>query len=391
MNDQTTPYIDAEYIPKVLIVDDVQWNIQVIANILAEGNYDIFFADNGYTALQLAATKEIDMMLLDIMMPDFDGFEVCAQLKSDPLTKDIPVIFITAKASSNDIIQAFQVGGQDYITKPFNRYELLARVKTHTDLRIKSKGIIAANKLLEEKVEARTMQLQQANKRLLELDGAKNDFLTLINHELRTPLNSISGYIQLMKKKLVDTELQKFAEKITTANNELLRITEISLLFTAIKADNYTLYNTKIDVAELCDMVRTYFEGKETTNKIQFKVQVNKNIIITTDSNLLYKALVLIVENFGNQSSENNEITLMVEKTATQVIIGISDLKTQFSEKSIKIFSEIFITENIDHHSKGIGLELATAKLIINLLGGEIKIANNEKNGVAITLTLKAE
>lgn len=118
----------------LLIVDDVSENIQVAMNILKEGNYQFSFALNGEKALSLVEENDFDLILLDIMMPGLNGFEVCSRLKRNPMTTDIPVIFLTAKIDIDSISQGFKLGAVDYITKPFHAEELIARVKNHLDL-----------------------------------------------------------------------------------------------------------------------------------------------------------------------------------------------------------------------------------------------------------------
>ncbi len=125
-------YCDHEY--KILIVDDVANNIQVIMNTLKEEGYNFSFATNGKQALELAKLNHFDLILLDIMMPGIDGFEVCKQMKENPKLKDIPIIFLSAKSDIDSIKQGFQAGGVDYIAKPFHADELLSRVKNHLEL-----------------------------------------------------------------------------------------------------------------------------------------------------------------------------------------------------------------------------------------------------------------
>ncbi len=119
----------------ILIVDDNPENRQVLGSLLLEVGYEVGAAPDGYKALEFIENEEPDLILLDVMMPGMDGFEVCEKLKSNMLTKHIPVIFLTAKTSTEDIVRGFNVGGVDYISKPFNSEELLARVKTHLELR----------------------------------------------------------------------------------------------------------------------------------------------------------------------------------------------------------------------------------------------------------------
>jgi len=119
---------------KILVVEDHPVNRKLLENML-EKTYEIVTADNGADALEICTNECIDLVLLDIIMPEMDGFEVCERIKADLNTKHIPVIFLTAKTETKDIVQGFDVGGVDYVTKPFKKVELLARVKTHIELK----------------------------------------------------------------------------------------------------------------------------------------------------------------------------------------------------------------------------------------------------------------
>ncbi len=160
---------------RVLIVDDTLQNIQVLGTVLREEQYQINVAQNGLQALELVAKVEPDLILLDIMMPELDGFETCKRLKADEKTRDIPIIFLTAKAETDDIVSGFELGAVDYVTKPFNPTELLARVKTHLTMQRLRRELKAYNEQLEHMVAERTAELQKAHRELQvkvrELDG----------------------------------------------------------------------------------------------------------------------------------------------------------------------------------------------------------------------------
>jgi len=138
-------------IPLVLIVDDVVKNLQVLGNILGKEKYRVAAANNGEKAIIVADSSSPDLILLDIMMPGINGYETCRRLKENPKTKEIPVIFLTAKNELDDIVKGFEIGAVDYVTKPFNSVELLARVKTHLELKI-SRDMLRAKKELLEKL-----------------------------------------------------------------------------------------------------------------------------------------------------------------------------------------------------------------------------------------------
>ena len=125
----------------ILIVDDTEQNLEVLGNLLSENNYDLAIATNGIEAIESINTTIPDLVLLDVMMPEIDGFETCKRIKQQERTKDLPIIFLTAKVETEDIIRGFHVGGIDYITKPFRKEELLARVDTHVKLRKTQKAL----------------------------------------------------------------------------------------------------------------------------------------------------------------------------------------------------------------------------------------------------------
>ena len=144
---------------RILIVDDTPRNIQVLGTILKEQGYQINVAQNGLQALDVVTKVTPDIILLDVMMPELDGFETCKRLKEDPNTAEIPVIFLTAKVETDDVVHGFELGAVDYITKPFNPTELLVRVDTHLTL-------YKLKRNLEQLVEERTEELQYAHAQL---------------------------------------------------------------------------------------------------------------------------------------------------------------------------------------------------------------------------------
>ncbi|MDM8565297.1 hybrid sensor histidine kinase/response regulator [Candidatus Halobeggiatoa sp. HSG11] len=168
----------------ILIVDDNPENLALLGNILTKKDYILGFASNGTTALNIAHKKCPDLVLLDVMMPDVDGFEVCKQLKQDTMLADIPIIFLTAKTEKDDVIAGLKLGAVDYVTKPFNEMELLTRVNTH-------------------------LELQATKKELRESLATKDKFFSIVAHDLN---NAFSGLIGLTSA-LTDNNIQHTAER----------------------------------------------------------------------------------------------------------------------------------------------------------------------------------
>ena len=190
----------------VFIVDDHPENIRVLGNILRNQGYKLAIAADGLLALQMINQKPPDLILLDVMMPEMDGYEVCEKIKSNSKTKDIPVIFLTAKGELEDKIKGFQVGGADYITKPFEATEILARVQTHLKLKKATDYIRNENDRLEVLLEERTKDLIKS-----ERQAAFAQFMQGIIHNLRGPISAIMGRASLIQinKHDVDMSLQE--------------------------------------------------------------------------------------------------------------------------------------------------------------------------------------
>jgi diguanylate cyclase (GGDEF)-like protein len=160
----------------ILIVDDVPKNIQVAASILKENGYQMAFAQDGHTALAQIDSKRFDLILLDIMMPQMDGFEVCRRIKANPENREIPIIFLTAKDDTDSIVSGFELGAVDYLTKPFNGAELQARVKTQLDLYRSKKALIETNARLSKEIAERIKAEQ-------ELERSKEKYRILSIHD----------------------------------------------------------------------------------------------------------------------------------------------------------------------------------------------------------------
>ena len=177
---------------RLLIVDDTPQNLQVLGGILREQGYKLSVAQSGVQALEVARRVLPDLILLDVMMPEMDGFEVCRQLKADPAMAEIPVIFLTAKTEAEDVVRGFELGAVDYVGKPFNPPELLQRVQTHLELALLRRD-------LERQVEEKTSQLLQAQR--LESMG---QLAAGIAHEVNSPMQFIGNNTDFLSQAFAD-------------------------------------------------------------------------------------------------------------------------------------------------------------------------------------------
>ncbi len=186
---------------QILIVDDVMDNIQVAMNILKEDNYDFAFARDGEEALRLAEEENFDLILLDIMMPGIDGFEVCKRLKLSPETSSVPVIFLTAKTDVDSISEGFKIGAVDYVTKPFHPNELLARVKTHLKLSTATRLLAQHNIEMQVKVDKEHRRLnQEIEQTQIEVIRMLTSIMESFSDETGAHIRRVASYSRLLAK-----------------------------------------------------------------------------------------------------------------------------------------------------------------------------------------------
>lgn len=196
--------------PLILLVDDMPRNLKILAGILQKEGYHIAVADSGKKALDMVEKRQPDLILLDIMMPEMDGYEVCQRLKQSLNHKDIPVIFLTALADIKNIVLGFEAGAVDYVTKPFNISELLSRVTNH-------------------------LKLRQAQKQVVELEQ-KNAVLAMAvtaSHELNQPLTVLAGNFELFRTSLTGIDLnEKQINYLSRIQNAILQVKDLLNKFT---------------------------------------------------------------------------------------------------------------------------------------------------------------
>ena len=376
---------------KILIVDDISKNIQILGNILAQKNYSIAYAQSGAEALKICEAQRFDLILLDIMMPGIDGYEVCIQLKENPKTKDIPIIFLTAKADMESIVKGFDVGGQEYITKPFNSAELLARVQTHLLLRKQKLELKHMNNHLEDLVAERTIQLEKANIKLGELDQAKSNFLALISHEIRTPLNGIIGLTQLLEQTNIDTSQKEYLNYLTEVSSRLVKFSDIAMLITRLKTDKYDPDILPVSLHHLIETSINKFREQLPHSNIQIQYEKHdKQILVMADSELLVIGFAMLMENVDRFAGAHATLQIIIEEMETKIGIQFVDNGPGFTNDALNHIFQLFSSGDIMHH-EGSGLSLAALKLICDIQKGEISVKNNDEGGAKVSLTFMRE
>lgn len=384
---------------EVLIVDDIPSNLNFLSEVLHLEGIGVLLATSGMDAIEIAQYKHPDLILLDIAMPLMDGYEVCAKLKANEETRDIPVIYLTARTEPEDILKGFETGAVDYILKPFNATELIARVKTHLELRAKTEALKSVNVHLEEQVKLRTAEITEANRNLTEtnsklaraydeltnLDKAKDEFIRHINHELRTPLQGIHGFTLILEDIVESPEQKEYLQSINSLVKRLVKLSEISLLFTEIKAKNYKItlkpLSLKHSISQILETFRDEADRIFVLNELS-----DSHMFIKADQRLMKTCLELVVDNALKYTPEDGKVTIRTFNDEELTGIEILDEGPGFTTKALESLYELFSADNLKYHSHGFGIGLATAKVILDTMSGKLDISNLPDKGAAVRM-----
>ncbi len=377
---------------KILAVDDNIKNIQVVGSILKESNYLVGFAFDGKQALQLLDNSpDYDLVLLDVNMPGLNGYETCKKIRENSALKDIPVIFLTALSDTKDLINGFDAGGQDYITKPFNSQELLVRVQTHLELKYNKEQLKKANILLEQKVAERTEQLlkaneelRKANKELESLDGVKADFLKIISHEINTPLNGIIGFTDILKEELVGHEFYNLLEYLDRSAKRLEKFSQLSLLVTEFRTKKRTISRKMVEILPIFNEVAQIFENELKAKNLCLQTKFDVEYLYTEPS-LIELCLERMLKNAIRYSIPETTISVSVLNKNDCVQVTIADEGTGFPTKILENPFRLF-NIGVEHLDEDKGISLVLIKLVMDAHGGKIEISNNENGGAKVCL-----
>ncbi|MEI6561930.1 MAG: hybrid sensor histidine kinase/response regulator [Verrucomicrobiota bacterium] len=383
--------------PDILVVDDTPANLELLTEMLKTYGYKVRPVTGGVQALQAAKSAPPDLILLDINMPEMNGYEVCKRLKADDSLKGIPVLFISALADTADKVTAFQCGGLDYITKPFWTDEVLARVKTHLHLRQLQLEVEGNNARLEETVRIRTReiteardQLAEANERLAILDKAKSDFLSLISHELRTPLNGLFGITDLILNECRSVpSIEAICGHFNSSRDKILTIVADSLLLTQIdvEAERFAQAPTSLSLALLNAKERSLEFAKSYNVDIGPFPILSESVI--GEPELLSKALEALLETGVRFSKPGSVINLAISTSEAGVTLTIETTGRLIPEKLIPQFFDVLTIGEAIVPGGDLGLRPAVAERIISLFGGSVAVENLDPNGIRLNVRLK--
>ena len=353
----------------VLIVDDNPENLGVLGDIVAGNGYIPGFASNGATALATVKNKHPDLILLDIMMPDMDGFEVCQQLKQDATLADIPIIFLTAKTEKEDVIAGLKLGAVDYVTKPFNPEELLTRVNTHLKLQ-------AAKEELRE-------ALVEKEKAL----ATKDKLFSIIGHDLGNIFNGLQGLAELLVSgketqfnvKTREDSLQILMQEARNGYDLLTNLLNWSRSQTGrLQTNPTTIFLRYLMVRNVeIQHEKAYRKG------IDLVTDVDEKLSAFADVNMLDTVLRNLISNAIKFTQESGTVRIIAEQIEDNLVeISVSDTGVGIKSEDIdKLFQVNIIRTAGTSGEKGNGLGLVLCQELVEQCGGTIGVESEVGKG----------
>lgn len=376
---------------KILIVDDNPKNLQVLGNLLVKKQYNVEYALSGNEALEWVKSEQFDLILLDIMMPGMDGYEVCETIRKDKQYKDIPIIFLTAKTDKESVIKGFELNAQDYVSKPFDTAELLARINTHLELKNSRDKLKDVNRWLEQRVDEKTRALQESNKKLEEalkelqnLDKMKSYFLNMTSTEIRTPLTGIIGTLHVLKNQEASYALKNLIDLLEKSVSRLENFANKAILTTELSSKTYEFKPVEVDVAEIVSF--SVLELNEILAQRNITIENDfEEIKIIGDKDLIFKALLFLIRSAAAGSDEQAKIEISLKKDARGKVLKILDYGKGLSNETIESIHSPY-RFNEEEFNDNNELSLYIVKLIMDYHKGELNIYNNENAGTCVEL-----
>lgn len=382
---------------KILVVDDIQDNLDLMVEVLEDGPWTIVTVRDAAGALQQAAEERFDLFLLDVQMPEMNGFELCRRLRRDPDTRNVPVIFVTAERTSTaSVIEGLDAGGFDYITKPFDQAELLARVRVMLRLRTAEKGLLAVQALLDEQnqqLSAMNATLEKAGEEALAATRAKSEFLASMSHELRTPLNSIIGFSDLMisdSKQPPGERQAKRLEKISRNGRQLLALINDILDLSKIEADRMTLTLAPVDVMavarECVDLARPLLQEKP----VRLEARIPAEMDTWEGDEIRLRQIITNLLSNAIKFTDSGSVTLKLGGTDENVCISVSDTGIGIAPEHLPyVFEPFHQADSCSvRRAGGTGLGLPISRQLCRLMGGTIDVRSEPGVGSTFEVML---
>ena len=362
--------------PNILMVDDTPANLILLSDMLKGRGYTVRAAVSGKLALLAARSTPPDLILLDISMPEMNGYEVCRHLKEDERLKDIPVVFLSALNETLDIVNAFAVGGVDYIAKPFQLAEVEARVDTHLELRRQKR------------------HLQDALDELREVEALRDSLVHMIVHDLRSPLTGIYAYLELIKETAagaLTAKLRVYVDDALNSTRQMIGIVSDILDTSRLEAGQLKPALEYFELEGAVDESIAGLAALSGTRKIRF-VRSERPAIVRADKGLVLRVIQNLLANALKFTPADGVIGVSVTDAGDSLRLSFSDngpgIAPEYRERIFKKFAQVELPAGRQKDSSGLGL--AFCRLAVEAHGGRIGVESEEGKGSTFWFELPA-
>lgn len=355
--------------PYILAVDDEQLNLELLRFILERNQYEFVGTSDDDYFFELLQERKPDLILLDVIMPRIEGFELCEKVKTFKEYRDIPIIFLTGKVNVKDKVRGFEVGGVDYVTKPFNEQELIARIRTHVEL-------MRARKKIEEQAK----NLQQSN-------DLKDRMFSIIGHDLRSPLSAAKLKMDFIMRGIVDPKSDSFLDEtifgLLKTMDEALNLLQNLLGWAKSESDQIQMIPEKLDVHELVEQTLRLLKLGSEYKKIELSNNVPLDTFAFADNNMIKTVLRNLLSNAIKFTPVAGAIHINSRLEEDSIVVEVQDNGNGISKEDIQK-----ILNPNEHFSKlgtekepGTGLGLVLCQSFVQKNGGDLKIKSDVGQG----------
>ncbi len=357
----------------ILVVDDNKENLRVVSGFLKGKGYQIALSLNAENAYQILETHAIDLILLDVMMPEEDGYSFCRRIKQEERFKEIPVIFLTALTESDDLVAGFNSGGVDYITKPFRKDELFARVKSHVELAHAKREIIE--------------QAEQIRK----VNQTRDLMYSIISHDIRSPFASISMMVSMLAEGYLDAGTEEFDEIIQNLNNstkETYDLLDNLLQWTRTQTGNIESNLELLDLGEITNNAVSLISKRSELKGVEVRSKVPVGLSAHADKNMVSGVIRNLLSNAVKFTEEGGSIEVTGSTDGARTLLQVTDTGVGMSAEQLsKLFrKDTFHTTPGTQNEKGSGLGLHLVKDFTERNGGEVKVESEPGKGTTFSL-----
>jgi len=366
----------------ILVVDDNPANLQVLNGMLKERGCKVRLVTSGPLALRAAEADAPDLIMLDINMPDMDGYQVCRRLKQMNGLDEIPVIFLSALTETVDKVEAFNAGGVDYITKPFQFEEVEARIELHLKLR-----------RMQSQMQAQNQRLEASYERLRELEGLRDNLVQMIVHDMRSPLGAITTSLQLLKEDLdgkIPLENINDIESAMMGGSALMNMLNDLLDVSRLEAGQMPLEIEKRDLVKVARESVTSLTPLVPGREVALTGE--EKVVASCDANVVRRVIDNLVANGLKHTPAGSTLAVDVKQADEVVKVSVFDsgpgIPPEYLEQIFEKFGQVDTRKNGKYHSTGIGLTFC--KMAVEAHGGTIGVESTLGEGSTFWFTLPA-